>query len=116
MNAAGSVVYITNEDPNYDYSAALEFGARLVGVFPPGQVHLSPQVALNRARGAMRDMKPGDFLALAGDPVKIAICAQVAAEMLGRVKFLRWNRQTRTYIEIEVDFDTTAAAVPAAQL
>lgn len=98
-------VYVTNEDPKYDYSAALNFGERLVGVFPPGQIHLSPQVALNRARGAMRDMQPDDYLALAGDPVKIAVCAVVAAEKFGRVRFLRWNRQSSSYIEIAVDFE-----------
>lgn len=97
-------VYVTSEDPNLDYSPALRFGDRVIGVFPPGQVHLHPQIALYRARGVLREMKPEDYLALAGDPVKIGICVMVAAERVGRVKLLRWNRQTSSYIPIEVDF------------
>lgn len=97
-------VFITSEDPHLDYSPALQFGNPVVGVFPPGQVHLHPQVALYRARGVLRDMQPEDYLALAGDPVKIAICAVAATERVGKVKMLRWNRQSLTYLPIEVDF------------
>lgn len=97
-------VFITSEDPKLDYSPALEWGERIIGVFPPGQVHLHPQVALYRARGVLREMQPDDWLALSGDPVKIGICVAVAAERIGRVKMLRWNRQTMNYLPIEVDF------------
>lgn len=97
-------VFVTNEDPVYDYTPALDFGDELVGVFPPGQIHLSPQVALGRARSVLSAMQPDDYLALSGDPVKIAVCAIVVSERMRKVKFLRWNRQTKSYIPIEVDF------------
>lgn len=100
-----SRVFITAEDPMYDYSPALQHGSKLVAVFPPGQIHLSPQVALYRAISVLRDIKPEDFLLLSGDPVKIAVCAIVAADNLDRVRFLRWNRQTKSYVLVEVDFD-----------
>lgn len=97
-------VYVTAEDPIYDYTPALAFGSQVIGVFPPGQIHLSPQVALGRARSVLRNMQPDDFLALSGDPVKIAVCAVVAYERNLRVRFLRYNRQTKSYVEVAVDF------------
>lgn len=103
-------VYITSEDPSLNYSTALNFGKKLVGVFPPGQVHLNPQIALYRARSVLSKMIPGDFLALAGDPVKIGICVTVAAEVCGTVRMLRWDRQTQGYIEVPVDFTDTNTA------
>lgn len=109
-----STVYITAEDPIYDYSPALEWGKTLVAVFPPGQIHLSPKTALARARSALREMTEHDFLALSGDPVKIAVCAIVAAEKMSKVKFLRYNRQTKSYIPVEVDFsEQYPAALPS---
>jgi hypothetical protein len=107
-------VYITSEDPNYNYSAAYKHGEKLVGVFAPGQVHLSPQVALYHALKVLRDFQPDDFLALAGDPIKIAVCSVVAQEKVAKVKFLRWDRQTREYIPIEVDFDDRRAMLEGA--
>lgn len=102
-------VYVSAEDPRLDYTSALQFGSEIVGVFPPGQVHLHPQVALNRARGVLRGMNRDDFLVLSGDPVKIGICYVVAAEQVGRVRALRWNRQTSEYVEVAVDFLERAA-------
>ena len=97
-------VFVTSEDPHLDYTPALDYGESVVGVFPPGQVHLHPQIALYRARAVLQSMQPGDYLALVGDPVKIGICVAVAVELIGRVKMLRWNRQTLSYLPIAVDF------------
>lgn len=97
-------VYVTSEDPRLDYSAAYAFGSEVIGVFPPGQVHLNPQVALYRARQVLAGFEREDYLALVGDPVKIGLCVAVAVERVGRVKVLRWNKQTFTYIPIEIDF------------
>lgn len=105
-------VYVTAEDPRFNYASALDFGDQLVGIFPPGQVHLHPQVALNRARGVLRDMDREDFLVLSGDPVKIGICYAVAVEQVGRVRALRWDRHTSRYIEVAVDFLERAGPEP----
>lgn len=107
-------VYVSAEDPRLDYSSARNFGSEIIGVFPPGQVHLHPQVALFRARGILKDMQRDDFLVLSGDPVKIGICYAVAVEFVGRVRALRWNRQTTQYIEVTVDF--LERAVPEAAI
>jgi len=102
-------VFITSEDPKLDYSPAYAHGEKVIGVFPPGQVHLHPQIALYRAREVLRAMEPDDWLALSGDPVKIGICVAVAVERVGKVKMLRWNRHTTSYLPIEVDFLDAAA-------
>ena len=85
-------VYVTSEVPGLDYQPAYEYGSELVAVFPPGQIQLSPQVALYHARTVLRQMTADDYLVLSGDPVKIGICVAVAAELLGEVQMLRWNR------------------------
>jgi hypothetical protein len=97
-------VFITSDDPRLDFAAALDFGSKVIAVFPPGQVHLSPQHALARAREVLKDFQPDDWLALVGDPVKIGICSAVVAERMGLMRLLRWNRHTLKYIPIEVDF------------
>lgn len=97
-------VYVTSEDPHLDYTPAFEFGDKIIGVFPPGQIHLNPQIALYRARAALRDITTEDYLALVGDPIKIGICFGVVMERLGVVNALRWNRQTTSYLHIAINF------------
>ncbi len=97
-------VFVTSEDPNLNYAPALQHGRSIVGVFPPGQVHLHPEIAVAHARNVLRDFNQSDALALAGDPVKILICGAIAAENAGKVRVLRWDRQTTSYVEIVVDF------------
>jgi hypothetical protein len=49
-------------------------------------------------------MTRDDFLVLVGDPVMIGLCVAVAAELIGRVRLLRWDKRTLAYFPIEVDF------------
>lgn len=103
-------VFITQESKgrngqSLNYSPALHWGDRLVGIFEAGdQVGLFPQRALGHARSVLKQLKPEDFLVLSGDPVIIGICIAVAAELVGKVRLLRWNPQDFTYTPIEVDF------------
>lgn len=99
-------IFVTSEDPKLDYTPALQYGSSISGVFPPGQIHLHPDVAINQARKILRSMEPDDYLALAGDPTKILICGVIAAERVGKVKILKWNRQSMSYVPIELDFIT----------
>ena len=105
-------VYVTAEDPRFDYSSALKYGEEIIGIFPPGQVLLHPQVALYQARKKLTLMQPDDFLLLSGDPVKIGICSAVAVEKVGKVRFLRWNRRGSLYESVPVDFLERATVDP----
>jgi hypothetical protein len=83
-------VFITSEIPTLDYSPALRWG-KPVGVFSEGQVHLFPQDALALAVEKLAGFTSDDYLALVGDPVKIALC---------------YNRFTHEYVEVVVDFSS----------
>ena len=97
-------VFVSQEDARLDYSPARKWGEPIVAIFPPGQVQLSPQVALAQARRTLQGMTRDDFLVLVGDPVMIGLCVAVAAEKIGRVKMLRWNKWDFKYYPVEVDF------------
>lgn len=110
-------IFVTHEDPRLDYAPAFKWGERMVAIFPPGagQVTLSPQVALANARRVLASMTRDDYLVLVGDPVMIGLCVAVAAEMVGSVRMLRWDKRTLSYVPVEVDFinrgtDTTYVA------
>lgn len=117
-------VFLSNENPRLDYSATKPYGTKLVSVFPPGRIHLSPSAAVLRARQVLSVMTHDDYLMLVGDPIAIAICAMIAGERLGRVKFLRFQRPAdspRTnasgyYEEIEVNFKAEEGAVDVVRL
>lgn len=106
-----STVYVTHEIPTLDFGPAYKWGDSLVAVFPPGagQVTLSPHVAIARARQVLRNMTQDDYLILAGDPVIIGLCVAIAAELVGRVKLLRFDRHTFSYVLVELDFLTRSA-------
>lgn len=100
-----ATVYVSHEDPRLDYSGAYKFAEKLVAVFPPGpgQVTLSPQNALGLVRAKLRGISVNDYLILLGDPMMSALCVAVAAEYTGRIRLLRWNRFTLSYVPVEVD-------------
>lgn len=99
-------IFVTHEDPRLDYSPAYKFGEKMVAVFPPGagQVTLSPQTALGQIRRVLNAMTREDYLVLVGDPVMIGLCTAVAAELIGKVKLLRWDKRALAYFPVEVDF------------
>ena len=101
-----STIYVTHEDPRLDYSPAYRWGDKIIAVFPPGagQITLSPQSALANARARLSSMTRDDYLVLVGDPVMIGICVAVAAELVGRVKLLRWDKRSLSYVPVDVDF------------
>lgn len=55
----------------------------------------------------LKDFKDGDYILPVGDPVAIAMATTIAARKAetGRVNFLRWDRQTRQYIEVRVNLN-----------
>lgn len=64
-------------------------------------IMLQPLVASMKTQ--LKDFDDTDYILPAGDPVAIGIAACIAAKNnRGRVNFLRWDRQTRSYIKIEV--------------
>ncbi len=98
-----AVVFVTQDNPKLGFAPALAYGEKLAAVFPPGQVVLSPQTALNHARRVLQDMTADDWLVLSGDPVVIGICWAVVAEYLGKVRALKWDARELCYVPVEVN-------------
>jgi ribosomal protein L37AE/L43A len=64
-------------------------------------IALQPMVAQLKSR--LKDFDDTDYILPVGDPVLIGMVAKIAADAnRGRVNFLRWDRQTRSYIKIGV--------------
>lgn len=100
-----SKAFIVSENQRFSYADVLNWCQEMVPIFRPGtQVTLNPQTALGHARKVLRDMTADDYLVLIGDPVIIGICVAVAAEFLGTVKVLRWDKFSTRYVPIEIDF------------
>lgn len=89
--------------PTMDFSGVLEYGEPVV-CLPGGRVGLSPGPTLDRLRKILMDFSDDDYLVPVGDPTAMAMAAMIAAEMnRGRVKILKWEREERRYIMIQVD-------------
>jgi hypothetical protein len=88
--------------PTVNLSPATEYG-ELVSVIPAGlsAQFYAPIVAT--VRDKLRDMTYDDYIVPVGDPILIAIVTGMALKMHGRVRLLRWDRETKRYTPIEVE-------------
>ena len=100
-----SKAFVVSENQKYSYADLQSFCQEMVPVFRPNsQVTLHPQGALGHARNVLRNITAEDYLVLVGDPVIIGICFAVVAELLGRVRVLKWDKFSMRYVPIEIDF------------
>ena len=98
-----STVWIVQVDRRRDYSAAEEYG-ELKEVFSSINRAFEPKAAIEHARRVLKNMQPGDYLAMAGDPALCAICVTVAAEYFGSCEILRWDKQKLNYSTMLLQF------------
>lgn len=64
-------------------------------------ISMRPLVAM--FKNALKDFSDDDYILPTGDPVAIAVASIIAAKNnRGNVNFLRFDRQTRQYIKIQV--------------
>jgi len=97
------MVFVVQEDTNKNLSPALHYGEVKI-LLPPGQVVFSPGPSIARLRKALKNFSDDDYLLCVGDPVAIAMASMVAAENnVGKVKFLKWDRQEKKYLPIAVN-------------
>lgn len=65
-------------------------------------IALQPLVAQMKSK--LKDFDDTDYILPVGDPVAIGLATTLAANAnRGRVQFLRWERNTRSYIKINVE-------------
>lgn len=72
-------------------------------LFSGNNIGIALQPMVNQFKSVLRNFSDNDFILPTGDPVAISIASIIAARNNnGRVGFLRWDRQTRSYIKVQV--------------
>jgi hypothetical protein len=87
--------------PKFDFTEAAQFGTlkEIVGEF---EDLLFTDRITSIVQDALADFQPDDYLLAVGDPTAIALCAGVIFRKHSSVKMLKWDRQTRKYLMLEL--------------
>jgi hypothetical protein len=108
-----STVFITQEKmrrnslgdlvSEFDMTPALKYGQPKILV-PAGRALFAPVHTVRTIKEQLEGFSDEDYLLTIGDPSIIAVAAIVASEMnKGRVKLLKWDKQMREYLPIQID-------------
>lgn len=87
--------------PCFDLTEAARYGSlkEVIGEFE--DLLFTDKIA-ETAKEALKDFKSDDYLLAIGDPTAIAICAGILFQKHRRIQLLKWDRQTKTYIHLEL--------------
>ena len=105
-------VYLTQEiptdretgKPKYNVMGASKYGEIKTLLPMYSQMILSPGPLIQKLRTLLKDYTSDDYLLLSGDPATIGVICSVVSDMTnGKFKFLKWDRQEKTYYPIEVN-------------
>ena len=105
-------VYLTQEipidretgKPKYNVMGAAKYGDIKTLLPMYSQMILSPGPLIQNLRTLLKDFTSEDYLLLSGDPATIGVICAVVSDMTnGKFKFLKWDRQEKTYYPIEID-------------
>lgn len=89
--------------PVMDFRKVLEYGDPVV-CLPTGRVSLSPGPMIDNLREKLKDFTDDDYIVSVGDPTAIFAAAMVASDINnGRVKALKWDKDSRQYIVVQID-------------
>lgn len=93
----------------FNLTPAAEYGDINILV-QAGMSLFSTVPTIKSMREKLRDFSDNDYLLPVGDPALMMAAGAIAAEFNhGRIKVLRWDREQRRYIMIQVD--TTGKAI-----
>ena len=98
-------VFVVCETGKHNIAPALDYGEIEV-VLPPSQAQVifSSAPTVSRIKRVLEGFTDEDYLLFIGDPTAIAIMATVAAaKNHGRYKCLKWDKQERRYLPIQID-------------
>jgi hypothetical protein len=91
--------------PVMDFRKVLEYGDPVV-CLPHGRVSLAPGPTVSALKYQLRNFTDDDYMVSVGDPSAIFIAAMVVSEINnGRCKLLKWDRDAKRYIEVQVDLN-----------
>ena len=88
--------------PSINLDPANTFG-EVVVMLPPNanRLHINPLIVALREQ--MKDFNENDYIVAVGDPSLIAAASCIAVRKTnGLLKILKWDRQTGSYIPVEV--------------
>lgn len=99
------MVYVVQEVQGKNILSASEFG-KLEVLLSSSQIALLPGPSIFKLRQKLKHYSDEDYLLLIGDPVAIALAAEIASSFNnGKVNFLKWDRQERKYLPIKTDIN-----------
>jgi hypothetical protein len=86
-----------------NFNKARKFGEPTV-LMPTGPQALNVAPTIWALKDKLRDFSDNDYLIAVGDPTLIAMTAIICAEVnMGRVKLLKWDKDTSQYIRVDFD-------------
>jgi len=87
--------------PTVNIDPAKKFGELNI-MLPPeaNRLELSSIVAV--LKRMMKDYSANDYVLALGDPMIIAVAAVIAERAAGSLRLLKWDKQSRDYIVMEV--------------
>lgn len=98
-------VYVVQEVPKFNITRASSYGELSI-VLPPGNMSFSTDATYTKAAAKLKDFKSSDYLLLIGDPIAMGICFSIALALAkGNINLLKWDRQTMTYLNINVNIN-----------
>jgi len=108
-----STVYVVQESMRkvngewrriHDLTPALVYGKIKIMVSGDQYLPLSIQPIIWEFKKKLKNFSDEDFLLLVGDPVLIGIATAIASDInRGIVNFLKWDRETSAYVNIDAD-------------
>lgn len=100
--------------PMMNFKSAMDYGD-LITCLPPGRVSLSPVPMVRKLVEALKDFSDDDYIVPVGDPTAIAAASAIAAKNnLGRLKILKWDRDYKRYIMVQLFTDPSKASIEGA--
>lgn len=89
--------------PTYDTRKLYDYGDVIVCV-PPGRMILSTAPTVMTMKEKLSDFTDEDFIVGIGDPSLLGIiCALAANYNRGKFKMLKWDKEMKRYIPVQVD-------------
>jgi|TARA_X000001382_G_scaffold51780_1_gene35310 hypothetical protein len=90
--------------PKYNVLGAQQYG-EIVSLLPEfSQIVFSPGPLIMKLRTLLKNYTPNDYLLLTGDPAIIGVACSIVSDITGgKYKFLKWDRQEKTYYTIEIN-------------
>lgn len=111
-----SKIFVCMDDGKHDLSPALKYGDPVIlfktSFYPDTADERQPKVLKHALRVLEKFDEGTDSLLLVGDLALVAICT-AAMIMLGktRIKMLKYDRRTRDYYVIDIDFHVTLGSL-----